>query len=260
MTILCVPHGQLIESSRISVMDLEKIAKDYHLAPQGDMFIENLCQEYELEWVRERITSSDRVLELGYGDGITFRNLSEYCDLSVVDGSKLIVEEAKKVALQINSKAKIYEGFFEEFAPEEKYNLVFASHVLEHVEEPEIILNKMKSWLEVDGKVIIIVPNAESIHRQLAVIMGLQEKLDSLSERDHLVGHLRVFTLRELVALLNKAGWEVLETRGFFLKPLANFQLKELGVPLIDALCKISGDLPPEYCANLALVARPTAK
>ena len=90
--------------------DLERIARDYHLAPQGDMFIENLCQEFELEWVRSRIFPNSKVLELGFGDGVTFRNLANYCELSMVDGSHLIISEARKVKSEIGAEAKIYES------------------------------------------------------------------------------------------------------------------------------------------------------
>lgn len=44
----------------------------------------------------------------------------------------------------------------------------------------------MKNWLKKDGEIIVIVPNKESIHRRLALNMGLIQKLDSLSERDKL--------------------------------------------------------------------------
>jgi 2-polyprenyl-3-methyl-5-hydroxy-6-metoxy-1,4-benzoquinol methylase len=235
-------------------MDLDRIAKDYHLAPQDDMFIENICQEFELEWVRSKITPNSKVLELGYGDGITFRNLAKYCQLSTVDGSKLIIEEARKVNIEIGGGAKIYESYFEDFEPKELYDYVFASHVLEHVSNPMLIVKKFNAWLRPNGKAIIIVPNSQSIHRRLATLMGIQSQLDSLSPRDHLVGHLRVFNSSELETLLNENGWDVLERRGFFLKTLANSQMVNFETNLVRAMCKISDELPPELCANIAII------
>ena len=238
-------------------MDLEKIARDYHLAPQSDMFIENICQQFELNWVKKHIRSGDRVLELGFGDGITFRNLSAYCELSVVDGSKLIVNEARKVAQEIGSNSSIYESYFENFEIAEKYDLVFASHVLEHVDNPDLIMDKMRTWLKPEGIAIIIVPNAQSIHRRLAVNLGLQPELDTLSKRDLLVGHQRVYTLTQLSALCDKKNWRVREVRGFFMKFLSNSQMVDFEETLVEALCTISDEIPPELCANLALVVSP---
>lgn len=234
--------------------DLERIAKEYHLAPQSDMFIENICQEFELEWVKSKIQPNSQVLELGFGDGITFRNLAPYCDLSVVDGSKLIINEAQKVRDQIGTNSKIYESYFEDFEPGTTYDCIFASHVLEHVVNPELIMSKMDQWLKPGGTVIIIVPNSGSLHRRLATLMGLQARLDSLSERDNLVGHLRVFNLAELELLLEQSGWDIQERRGFFLKPLANSQMINFDRKLIHAMCEISNEIPAELCANIALI------
>jgi 2-polyprenyl-3-methyl-5-hydroxy-6-metoxy-1,4-benzoquinol methylase len=236
------------------MIDLEKIAREYHLATQPDMFIENLCQEFELAWVRKIIPPNAKVLELGYGDGITFKNLSEYCDLTVVDGSELIVAKAVETAKDLGVDSRIYHGFFENFISEDKFDFIFASHVMEHVEEPSQIVKKLAEWLKPSGKAIIIVPNAESIHRRLAVLLGLQPELNTLSDRDKLVGHLRVFTLFELKELFKTSEWSIEEERGFFLKPLANFQLEKFETKLIDALCEVSDELDPRLCANLALV------
>jgi 2-polyprenyl-3-methyl-5-hydroxy-6-metoxy-1,4-benzoquinol methylase len=236
------------------MINLEKIAQEYHLASQSDMFIENICQEYELTWVKKLIPQGSKVLELGFGDGITFRSLAHYCDLSVVEGSQLIVKRAQEVAGELNVNTKIYQNFFETFVSEEKFDFVFASHVLEHVLDPKQILEKMSEWLKPNGKGIIIVPNSESIHRRLAVLMGLQPKLDTLSPRDNLVGHLRVFNLSELESLLISSGWQILEKRGFFFKPLSNSQMEGFDPSLIQSLCDISSQLPPEQCANLAVV------
>lgn len=234
--------------------DLDRIAKEYHLAPQSDMFIENICQEFELEWVKSKIQPKSAVLELGFGDGITFRNLAPYCDLSVVDGSKLIISEARKVKEEIGTNSIIYESYFEDFEPGITYDCIFASHVLEHVVNPELIISKIDQWLKPDGKAIIIVPNSESLHRRLATLMGIQARLDSLSERDHLVGHLRVFNLAELESLLKQNGWNIQERRGFFLKPLANSQMINFDRNLIRAMCEITDEIPAELCANIALI------
>lgn len=238
------------------MIDLEKIAREYHLAPQSDMFIENKCQDFELAWVRKIIPPFSKVLELGYGDGITFRNLSEYCDLTVVDGSELIVSKARETAQELGLQSKIYHSYFETFDTEEKFDFVFASHVMEHVEDPSLVVMRLEDWLKPGGKALIIVPNAESIHRRLAVLLGLQPELETLSARDKLVGHLRVFRLDELRALFASPKWIIEMERGFFLKPLANFQLEKFDQDIIGALCELSNELDVRLCANIALVVR----
>lgn len=234
--------------------ELDRIAREYHLTPQKDMFIENICQEYEIEWVKQKIAPNSSVLELGFGDGITFRSLAHHCQLSVVDGSQLIVDEAQRVREEIGADAMVYKSYFEEFEPDTSFDYVFASHVLEHVANPDLIVEKFDHWLKPTGQAIIVVPNSQSIHRRLATIMGLQPRLDSLSARDLLVGHLRVYDLSEMESLLRTKGWEIVERRGFFLKPLSNSQMINFDSNLIRAMCEISDSVPPDLCANIALV------
>ena len=108
-----------------------------------------------------------------------------------------------------------------------------------------------------DGKLIAVVPNAESFHRRLGVILNLQNKLDDLSPRDHAVGHLRVFTLQTLKDLLTSKDFKILDERGFFLKVLANAQMLNLSPDVIHGLCELSTELPPNFGANIGIVAQP---
>ena len=235
---------------------LESIATNYHLKAAPDMFIERICQEFELNWLKKVIASNAKVLELGYGDGVTFEILAPQVDLTVVEGSRKIYEHAIAEASKKGLAGKIVLSYFENYDPSENYDYVFASHVLEHVDDPFTILERIKGWLSPGGVCIIIVPNKESIHRRVAVRMGLQDELDSLSPRDHAVGHLRVYSVSTMSELVTKAGMQILEVKGFFLKPLANSQLLGLEPSVIAGLCEVSNEIPPEYCANIAFVVK----
>ena len=150
---------------------------------------------------------------------------------------------------------EIVHSFFEEFERLSAFDVVLASHVLEHVDNPIELLLSLYRSLKPKGRLVGIVPNAQSIHRELAVIMGLQEKLDTLSNRDLMVGHQRVYTLDSLEAHLSEAGFRLLSVRGFFLKPFSNGQLVGFDSSVIQALNEIADRLPPSICANLGFVA-----
>ena len=92
----------------------------------------------------------------------------------------------------------------------------------------------------------------------LAVIMGLQPELDTLGARDRLVGHQRVYSLKTLEEDVLKAGLEVTETNGFFLKVLPNSMMLQYSNELISALNNISPSLPKNILANIGLVAQNT--
>jgi hypothetical protein len=66
---------------------------------------------------------------------------------------------------------------------------------------------------------VVLAPNRQSIHRRVALRMGLIGALDELSPRDRLVGHLRVYELTTLEAELATAGLVVEHRFGGSLKP-----------------------------------------
>lgn len=236
---------------------LNEIASEYHQADMKDMFIENMGQLYELPWIHNQIPSGSRILDLGYGDGLVFDSLLDFaethdCSVTMIEGSGKLVEQAQKHA---NGRAYVEQSFFETYTSDKKFDVVLASHVLEHVDSPVYLLNHLARICNKGAKIVGLVPNSESIHRRLAVLMELQPYLDSLSPRDHLVGHQRVYSLATLTEDFNSSPWQLMETRGFFLKPLANSQLLNYDKSLIAALLQLSDELPTEICANIAFTA-----
>lgn len=237
----------------VTTQRLDKIAAEYHTSENvPDKFIEDALQEHSLTWIGEQLASCRSVLELGYGEGIVTEFLVRSGKrLTQLEGSSVLV---KKVQNLYADRVTCVHGLFEEYTPDAKFDAILASHVLEHVDDPVALLRRMRSWLKPRGRLIIIVPNSESIHRRLAVLMGLQPKLDSLGPRDLLVGHQRVYSLRELLADVKAGGYEVKRTRGFFFKPLPNGMMLEFTPGLITAMNDIAPTMPAEWMANLGLV------
>ncbi len=232
---------------------LDAIADTYHHADIPDKFIEELCQDYTLNWLFEKLGNSAKILELGYGDGIISHALAaKQLPFEIVEGSPRVIEGAQKALPEV----QITQSLFETFKPAKVYDCILALHVLEHVDEPVELLQTMSSWLEPGGTIVIIVPNKNSLHRRLAVHMSLQSELDSLSPRDLMVGHQRVYSLQTLGADVEAAGFSVVETAGFFLKALPNSMMLEYDLKLIQAMNDISPDLPPDLLANIGMVIR----
>jgi 2-polyprenyl-3-methyl-5-hydroxy-6-metoxy-1,4-benzoquinol methylase len=202
----------------------------------------------------EKIPTGSRVLEMGFGDGITFSTLAPIFDYTLVEGSGLLAERARELSDGYEIQPKIIQGYFESFEVSEPFDVVIASHVLEHVDEPISMLVQMRKWLASDGQIIVVVPNAESLHRRLGVILGLQEQLDELSRRDHLVGHQRVYNEELLRAHCREAGFQVVSVDGFFIKTLSNEQMINLTSEVIWGLCQLSRQLPANLSANLGAV------
>lgn len=232
---------------------LDEIARDYHAASDvPDKFIEDALQVHSLDWIRDQLAPAKSVLELGYGEGIiTAELVKSGKQLTLLEGSALLVEKVQQLH---GDRVRCVHSLFEEFQASEGFDAIVASHVLEHVDDPVALLRRMRSWLKPQGLMIIIVPNSESIHRRLAVLMGVQPRTDTLSPRDKLVGHQRVYSPAGLAADVEAAGLRVKGQRGFFFKPLPNSMMLAFSPALIDAMNQIAPTMPAEWLANLALV------
>lgn len=234
--------------------ELERIAHQYHLNDDvPDKFIEDACQEHCCNWLAGLVTPEDFVVELGSGEGVTLSRLAP------LPRRYVVVEGAPSLAARVRvdfPAVEVVQALFEEFVPDEPCDKLLALHVLEHVDDPVALTEHLRTWLAPGGELIVVVPNRRSLHRRLAVLMGLQPELDTLSPRDHLVGHQRVYDLPQLEHDLRSAGFEPFDRRGFFLKVLPNGMMLDHSPELIQGLNDLGDELPADFGANIAVRAR----
>lgn len=191
------------------------------------------------------------VLEMGSADGhMTEQLITHFEDISIVDGSADYVQ-----AIRTRMPAvKAHHSLFEVFSPPESYNNIVMAHILEHVEEPIVILKRAATWLAPEGRIHVIVPNALSLHRLAGVKMGLLPEPTALNEDDVRIGHRRVYTPEKLQADVAASGLRQIYKEGYFLKPLSNRQIEESwGQDLIDAYYELGREFP-DNAAELVMI------
>ncbi len=94
----------------------------------------------------------------------------------------------------------IFSGSLEAAAfPDARFDLVHASHLIEHLNEPASFLAESARVLAPDGILIITTPNAD----------GLQARLLGRRWRSAIYDHLYLFSMRNLVAILEAGGFRV---------------------------------------------------
>ncbi|MBP9762025.1 class I SAM-dependent methyltransferase [Patescibacteria group bacterium] len=120
----------------------------------------------------------------------------------------------------------------------ERFDTIVASHLLEHMEDPVALLRRFASWLKPSGRVIVIVPNANSMHRIIGKEMGLLTEVTDLTEADHKIGHRRVYT-RDLLEQDIRTAWFNGAVRNLTFKALSNGQLAKLPRNYVDACCRL---------------------
>ena len=186
--------------------------------------------------------TSGSCLEVGCADGEMTRFLAErFEDLTVVDAAPGYVEAATAIRSGIEGHVSLIEDWR---APRCYDNIVFA-HVLEHVAEPVTTLEKLRGLLSESGRLHIIVPNANSLHRLVGVKMDMLARVTDLNEADVAVGHRRVYTRDTLHADIAEGGLRVHACGGVFLKPLANAQIQEQwSDQLVEGYFQLGRELP----------------
>ena len=192
------------------------------------------------------------VLELGCADGMLSPQLTEkFSKVTCVDASSIHTDLVKKKA----PKAIVITSLFEKLDLNEKFDTIILGHVLEHVKEPITILKHLRQFASENTKFIITVPNANSLHRQIGVKLGILSKLNQLNEDDIKIGHRRVYFLSELYSDIQQAGMNVNFTRGIAIKPLSNSQMNSWSKDLRMAFFSLSETAPTEICGELLVEA-----
>ena len=230
---------------------------DVHVAAYQGENIYDFDNEILLTWYPKRIARVAKnprsVLDLGLGHGFATEIFSDGCERHVVlEGSPAVIENFKLKFT--DNRSEVIETYFEEFDTEERFDLIVMGFVLEHVDDPLLILKRFRKFLSPTGKLFVAVPNAEVMNRRLGNLAGMLPDMEALSENDLLLGHKRYFTVGSLTKLVSDAGYKIENMEGIYLKPLATSQILSLnlGSEIIEAMCEIGIEYPELCCAMLA--------
>ena len=132
------------------------------------------------------------ILDVGCGAGNNAELIRSRYPESIIEGVTYS-EAERNIAVQAMNKVLVFdiEGDIPVEISSKKYDLLIFSHVLEHLRNPKIILQKFLELLEDDGMVLIAVPNLLVWYMRLKFIFGEfnYEKEGILDDT-----HLRFFT------------------------------------------------------------------
>jgi 2-polyprenyl-3-methyl-5-hydroxy-6-metoxy-1,4-benzoquinol methylase len=187
------------------------------------------------------------VLVLGAATGSWARPLLER--FGRFDVADAVPELVARIEARHRGRVRGYVALFEELDPDRPYDTVIMGHVLEHVVDPVAVLRRARSWLQPSGRIVILSPNAQSLHRRIGVRLGMLPDVTSFSPADHELGHRRVYTRERLRADVETAGLRCATLGGLLLKPLANHQMDVFSDALRAAFFALGEELP-----ELALV------
>jgi methionine biosynthesis protein MetW len=167
-----------------------------------------------------------RILDVGCGDGNFSLVLGKVCRAKEVCGIEISpkgVELARKNG--INAFQLDIDGG--DFPFEDSYfDAVFCGEVIEHLFDPDHLLDEIHRVLTPEGVCVLTTPNLASWHNRISLLLGFQPRETYVSIR-YTVGrllpggnaepqgeHIRVFSTRALRGLLKIHGFTILKTLG----------------------------------------------
>lgn len=235
---------------------LDKVSSEYK--PGSATEIEN---NLILNWYPKRILerlgreSQGSILELGIGHGYTTALFNDYFERHVViDGSPAVIEQFRE-NYSLDS-IEIVESYFETFDTDEAFDVLLMGFVLEHVDDPDLILTRYRKFMKPGGRLFIAVPNAKSLNRRFGFAMGKIDDIYSLNQNDLALGHKRNYCLDTLKEAIHRAGYDCVWEEGIYLKPLplGYMQLMPEFDSNLQAMLEVGVDFP-ELCVGLLVEA-----
>lgn len=217
-----------------------------------------ILRDYMIRSLMPHFIGDKQALEMGCYQGEFSKSLLlKFEKLTVLEGSSELIAFAKK---NVNSdRANFVHGMFESAKLPETYDNIFLIHTLEHLDDPVVVLKKIRSWLSEKGRLFLVCPNANAASRQLAVKMGLITHNSAVTEGEREHGHRKTYSLDTLEAEAQAAGFNIVIRGGIFFKPLANFQFdKVIKEKIIDKsyldACYELGMIYPDLTASIYVI------
>jgi len=200
---------------------------------------------------RVRLHDPARVLEVGCAEVPLF--------LDVPGREHVVVEPTEAFAARAAEAAagrpgvRVVPALLEDVGPADlggRFDLVVVSGLLHEVPDPGRLLAAARELCAPGGVVHVSVPNARSLHRLLAVAMGLAASPGEESATQRLLQQRTVYDEDGLTDELRRSGLRVRERGSLLVKPFTHAQMQQLldagflTTGLLDGLDRLTEQLP----------------
>jgi len=206
------------------------------------------------------------VLEVGCGPELLYAAYLEHAtpvlNWTAVEPTHAWCLQARNAALPGMS---LLEGLLENIIPTvlstlvRSPDVVICSGVLHEVPSAHTLLEAMRATMGRHSLLHVNVPNATSLHRRLALAMGLIPSLDTISARNVQLQQHRVYDFRSLSADIERAGLRIEGKGGYLVKPFTHAQMESiaslLGEAVLDGLFEL-GKREPDLACEIFVEAR----
>jgi 2-polyprenyl-3-methyl-5-hydroxy-6-metoxy-1,4-benzoquinol methylase len=194
------------------------------------------------------IKSTDVVLDIGFlGQGVNVKDDNWVHNLlrkqaHLVYGIDLDYDESL-----ITDENKYKKGSAEDFSFNERFDVIFAGDVIEHLSNPGLFLNCCKLHLKKNGRLLITTPNC----------FNLFNMAEKIGKREPTVNHDHTFYFnsKTLLQLLTKNEWQTLDVD--YLYTLEVSFKESLAKKTLNVIYFFLAKFTTKYLETIVFTARP---
>jgi len=204
-------------------LDQEKHAK-YFIDPRDDKHKTNMAQEQTYTFIKRYIDKPGKLLDIGCGNGRLL--LLARKDGWEVGGIELFSFRADSIKKTTGIEVKVCNFLEYEVAENESYDLVILRHVLEHLPDCILAMNKTNSLLKSNGYAILEFPNVDSFDLRFKWFLRRNGIYQKKFSPDYIPHHCNEFYKKSFEFLLGKTGFRLVKWQTYssneLLSPLYN--------------------------------------
>ena len=202
--------------------------------------------------IRRWFRPGDAVLELGCATGLMTSLFAER-DVRVDAVERTEAYHARAVARGLPG-VTFHLADIDDFRSEVRFQHVVAAHLINELPDPLALLRRIRGeFLAPGGLVHVSLTNPYSLHRLVAMEMGLLESASGLSDRGRSLATVEIFDADRLEALGAEAGLTCVHREPVLLKPFTNAQLETLPEDVVAGLDRVARRFPEHGALNYAI-------
>lgn len=208
---------KLVNYDMSTGLDQEKVRKNF-IDPRNNKHEMNKRQEQTYNFIKRYITRPGRLLDIGCGNGGLL--LLAGRDGWKVNGIELFPFLADSIKKAIGIDIKVCNFLEYEVAEDESYDLVTLRHVLEHLPDSILAMNKIHALLKSSGCALLEFPNINSLDLRFKRFLrrnGIHRKKIS---PDYVPHHCNEFCKESFEFLLVKTGFRLIRWQTYSSKQL----------------------------------------
>lgn len=217
---------KLINYDLTGGLDQSKYSGIY-IDPADESNKQNITQSKSYNFIKNNIKSKGKLLDIGCGNGKILLLAKQ--DGWNVKGLELSKYYAETIMTRFGIQVEVSNFLEYNVTQDEKNDLVILRHVLEHLPDSILAMNKINQLLSSNGIALLEFPNIESLElkiKRLLTKFGVKKKYKS----GYKPGHCNEFCKESFSYLLNNTGFQLISWELYSNKSNANYFLTKFNI------------------------------